>query len=161
MLKPSRCISSGKASCRGERDPTSWFHHFAFSLYLPMLKKLSVFRIHHPPCNFFFCFISTPGNCLWEAFLWRKACGNRIRGLYAWWQGIGRQDKTSTYISGIHESTGRSVSVEKWYLSSSWSSNSIGWKLQWTNPVPVYFVFVIFGLRYTPGLNLKIFTAKE
>lgn len=66
--------------------------------------------------QFFFYLISTPGNCLWEAFVWRKTCGNRIRDLYAWWEGIRRQDKTSTYISGIHESTGWSVSVEKQYL---------------------------------------------
>lgn len=95
----------------------------------------------------FLYFISTPGDCLWEAFLRRRACGNRIRDLYAWQQGIRKQDKTSIYISGIHESAGRSVSVEKWTLPFSWSSNAIGWKLQWPNPVPVYFVFVIFGWR--------------
>lgn len=95
----------------------------------------------------FLYFISTPGDCLWEAFLRRRACGNRIRDLYAWRQGIRRQDKTSIYISGIHESAGRSVSVEKWTLPFSWSSNAIGWKFQWPNPVPVYFVFVIFGWR--------------
>lgn len=35
-------------------DPTSWFPHFAFSLYVPILKKLSVVRIYHPPSNFSF-----------------------------------------------------------------------------------------------------------
>lgn len=43
-----------KASCKGEWGPTSWFHHFAFSLYVPMQNQLSIVRTHHPLCNFSF-----------------------------------------------------------------------------------------------------------
>lgn len=107
-------------------------------------------RRNYCSLQLFFYFISATGNSLWEAVLWRETCGSRIRDPYAWWQGIRRKDES--YISGIHESTGRSVSVgqHQQYFHCNWISNSVTWKLQWTNLVPVYFIC-------SPGIGVYIY----